>query len=412
MLGQLRRWKGIVDRGRPFASGHGRLLHAHLSGTPRGLIDSDEAHLRAAAGWIAAAQDAQNDGGVSGRYRLASGWSSSYPETTGYLVPTMLKLAERLKQPLWETRAARAIDFLLSVQLADGAFPGGEIAENRTEPSPFNSAQILTGLNAWAAAKGDARAGEAARRAAAWLVSVQDGDGAFRKHYYWTPAAYSTHLSCWLAEHGVMQDDSAARQAAARHLDWALALRDQQTGWFERSGFSEEEHRARISVTHTIAYTIWGVLLLGLLLDRADVVAAARLAAEGVRKRLELSRRLPGFLDHRWKGVRAPQCLTGNAQMALIWCKLDELEPDARLVSAAALAIDEVKKAQMLDSPNPGLRGGIPGSYPVWGDYIPMALPNWAAKFFIDSLLAKEAALARLGAAGADSVGVEAAAAA
>jgi folate-dependent phosphoribosylglycinamide formyltransferase PurN len=47
-------------------------------------------------------------------------------------------------------------------------------------------------------------------------------------------------------------------------------------------------------------------------------------------------------------------------------------------------------------SSNPGIRGGIAGSSPVWGDYIRLAIPNWAAKFFIDALLDKEAALASL----------------
>mgnify|MGYP006201487281 CR=1 FL=1 len=46
-------------------------------------------------------------------------------------------------------RGARAVDFLLGLQLPDGAFPGGEVLENRTAPSPFNSAQILHGLTHW-----------------------------------------------------------------------------------------------------------------------------------------------------------------------------------------------------------------------------------------------------------------------
>jgi hypothetical protein len=396
VISQTKRLLWIAQRARPLAPGHMAYLQAHLGGLPAGPINADEVHLRAAADWLAAAQDSQGDGGVSGRYRLASGWTSSYPETTGYIAPTMLALANRLGEPAWKERAARAVRFLLDVQLDGGAFPGGEIAENRTEPSPFNSAQIIHGLNAWVTATGDAQAAEAARRAAGWLVGVQDPDGAFRKHYYWTPAAYSAHLSCWLAEHGRLNHDAAALAAAGRHLDWVMTLRDTETGWFDHAGFTEEEHKERRSVTHTIAYTLWGVLLLGVLLDRPDAIAAARDAAERIMRRLHLSKRLPAWLDHRWKPAHAAQCLTGNAQMALIWFKLDELEPDARMVNAAVVALDQVKAAQDLDNPNPGLRGGIAGSFPVWGDYIPMAVPNWAAKYFIDALLAKEAALARL----------------
>src|SRR6185369_10601135 len=96
---------------------------------------SDDDHLRAAVRWLERAQDATGDGGVSGRYHLHRGWTSSYPETTGYIVPTLLKLAETWRDTAMVDRAARCVRFLLSTQLENGAFPGGEIAENRTKPS-------------------------------------------------------------------------------------------------------------------------------------------------------------------------------------------------------------------------------------------------------------------------------------
>jgi hypothetical protein len=63
-------------------------------------------------------------------------------------------------------------------------------------------------------------------------------------------------------------------------------------------------------------------------------------------------------------------------------------------VNAAFKAIDEVKRAQTLAHTNGGIRGGIPGSWPIGGEYVQFALPNWAAKFFIDALCAKRACLA------------------
>jgi methionyl-tRNA formyltransferase len=47
-------------------------------------------------------------------------------------------------------------------------------------------------------------------------------------------------------------------------------------------------------------------------------------------------------------------------------------------------------------SRHPGIRGGVPGSDPIWGDYLYMALPSWGAKFLIDALLAKHGVLSRL----------------
>jgi hypothetical protein len=31
--------------------------------------------------------------------------------------------------------------------------------------------------------------------------------------------------------------------------------------------------------------------------------------------------------------------------------------------------------------------GGLPGSYPLWGDYCPNAINSWGIKYFIDALL-------------------------
>lgn len=396
----LTRAVGNVVHARPWQPGHARFYMFQLADRDRNAAfgHDDDGHLRAAAHWLKAAQDSQPDGGFSGRYKLHSGWSSSYPETTGYLVPTCLALAAALGEPEWEARAGRAVDFLLALQLGSGAFPGGEVAENTQRPSPFNTAQILNGLTAWALHSGDARTRAAADRAAAWLLSVQDEDGAFRKHYYGNlPAAYSSHLSCWLAEYGAVFDDEHAKRGAERHLDWVLGLQDRSTGFFDRSGFFDEDHTAGIAVTHTIAYTVWGVLLTGVLLGRGDAVDAAERAAERLLRRLEVLRYLPGQLTRQWKTHERAQCLTGNAQMALIWMKLFEARGDLRFVNSALKAIDLVKRAQDMDNPNPGIRGGIAGSDPVWGSYLFHALPDWAAKFFVDALLEKRRTLSRIG---------------
>lgn len=381
----------LLRAARPWRRGHASLLLAQVYHRRRNAGSGLTDHLEAAAAWLARAQDVTGDGGVCGRYSLTTGWSSSYPETTGYIVPTFLALAERLGREEFRERARRCIEFLLPLQLGGGGFPGLEIAENRTEPSPFNTAQIVHGLVAWHRATGDERALAAALRAGEWLLSVQDGDGAFRKYYYQGVAAsYSAHASCWLAELGAHTGEDRFLRAAGRHVDWLLGHVDDETGWIDLAGFSAEDHRARRSVTHTLAYTIWGVLLNGEILGRDDAVAVAARTAERVGRRLELSRRLPGILDHRFRAAAEFVCLTGNAQMACIWERIFQRTRDLRLVNFAWKALDGVLAAQPLDTATPDLRGGIPGSDPVWGAYIPMAVPNWAAKYAIDAMLACE----------------------
>ncbi len=356
---------------------------------------SDRDHLLAAANWLKRSQDATSDGGFVGRYNLRSGWSSSYPETTGYIIPTLLRLADTLGDDEYLKRAERAIGFLLSVQLPSGAFPGAEIAENSTSPSPFNTGQIMNGLQAWTKRTGDGRCRTALLRAGRWLCEIQDPSGAWLKHFYQELATtYSAHLTCWLAEAGEFLNDGPMLDASAKHLAWCMRHYDAGRSWFNLCGFSAEDHAANRSVTHTIAYTIWGVLRTAEVVKSAEGKAAAESAAYAAMRRLELSKRLPGILDHNWKPLAKFTCLTGNVQMALIWMHMYADNGDPRLLNAALKSIDMVKAAQAMDAVDPGVQGGIAGSQPVWGDYISHAFPNWAAKYFIDALLAKQDALA------------------
>ncbi len=278
------------------------------------------------------------DGGVSWGYRLNGGWAASYPETTGYIVPTYLALADAgvgggtgddarasgaTGGPSDVDRARRAISFLLGIQLPSGAFPGARIDQNRTAPSVFNTGQILNGLVAWHRATDDPATADAAARAAAWLVSSQEPDGAWSRDVYnRLEVSYLAHATCWLAEYGEHAGDAVAMAAAGRHLDRLLQRYDPATGWFDGAGFSAEDHAARRSVTHTLAYTIWGVLDLGLRLGRAEAVEAASRSAARVAEVVHRDGRLAGMVDASWSALSDWDCLTGSSQMALIWFRL------------------------------------------------------------------------------------------
>jgi folate-dependent phosphoribosylglycinamide formyltransferase PurN len=394
MLVELKR----AVRYRAWVSGHPAFLLSqsfdHERNARHRFIDDD--HLRAAAQWLAAAQDSQSDGGIAGRYRLGRGWTSSYPETTGYIVPTLLALSRALPQAGFRKRAERAVQFLLSVQLPEGGFPGLEIADNRTAPSPFNTGQILHGLTAWHRETGDEEVRIAAGRAVHWLLGLQDPDGAFRRYAYEDRVStYSAYLACRLAEWGDYAADRAALAAAGRHLDWILAHR-RSNDWIALAGFDEVQHHADEAFTHTIAYTLAGILSTAENLCRSDGIAAAAAAAERLAHRLELSRFLPGLIGGDWRGRSRFACLTGNCQMALIWFRLHRLSRNLRLVNAALKAIDLVKLAQPMRNPNSGLFGGVPGSDPIHGSYIEGGVPNRAAKYFIDALLEKRRILSEL----------------
>ena len=353
-------------------------------------------HITAASDWLKRAQDANDDGGFSGRYSLKKGWASSYPETTGYIIPTLISLSTEFNDQNYIERAKKAIDFLLSLQLKEGGFPGGETKENISEPSMFNTGQIINGLLEWYKFSKEEKVIDAAIKAGNWMVSTQEEDGSWKRFTYLNQVvSYSSHSTCWLADLGNCTNNNKFLKSAFRHFEWVLSNQNKETGWFNLSGFFEKDNNEKRAVTHTIAYTLWGILYMAEIFNRQDGIDAVEKAASNIADVQERNKILPGIFDYRWNLRSSFSCMTGNAQMALIWLKLYQLKKNKKFLNAAVKAIDSVKKVQNLTSSNEGIKGGIPGSYPIWGDYIFMAFPNWAAKFFIDAVLSKKAILAK-----------------
>src|SRR5216684_6453480 len=97
--------------------------HRHLYSYAAETIPRADA-LRSVVGWILDAQ--RPDGGVAAYYSLLTGYSESYPEVTGYIIPTLYDFARAANDPSGAVSAAeRATRWLVSVQLPTGAFPGG-----------------------------------------------------------------------------------------------------------------------------------------------------------------------------------------------------------------------------------------------------------------------------------------------
>ena len=141
-----------------------------------------ERHQAAAIDWLCRAQDVAPDGGVSAGFHLKDGWLPSYPETTGYIACTFFDQADAQVRPDLERRAWRMIDWLLTLQLEGGGFPG-QFGTRSRGPIVFNTGQILFGLvRAAERDRGRHDLREAAVRAAGWLVDVMDSDGAWRRH--------------------------------------------------------------------------------------------------------------------------------------------------------------------------------------------------------------------------------------
>ena len=90
-------------------------------------VSSNSINCEEAIRWLFNAQDATKIGGVSACYSYSSGWKWAYPETSGYIIPTLFDFAEYYdSSPIaseCRTRAARIADWLVEIQLQNGGYP-------------------------------------------------------------------------------------------------------------------------------------------------------------------------------------------------------------------------------------------------------------------------------------------------
>ncbi len=357
---------------------------------PKGRHGGDaplELHLEAAMRWLCRAQDAYPPGGVSIDYSLIRGWRPGYPETTGYIIPTFVKYGALLKRDEYVERAIRMADWELSIQESDGSFKGGPWGSGLGS-FVFDTGQILFGLVEAHKVTRQEKYLAAAVRAADWLVKVQDPAGMWKRHTYHDIAhVYYTRVAWGLAELGNYVNHGVYKDAACRNADWVLT-QQLPNGWFNQAGFTSAGHEAPF--THTIAYTIEGLLETGDCLGRREYVDAAERAAKSL---LGVCRNgfFRGTYDRDWQSRATYSCLTGNAQIAIIFLRLLRLRGERRFLPAAQ-AINKFLCRCQYTSGAPQTAGAISGSYPIWGGYQRFAFPNWAAKFFADALMLQKSA--------------------
>jgi hypothetical protein len=373
-------------RYRPWQPNHARLVFEDLFRRASGPRHEHQVHLQGAIDWLCCAQDVRDGlsdaGGVSAGWSFEDGWLPSYPETTGYIIETFIAAAAVLEQPELIERAVRMVDWELSIQLADGAFPG-HFGEAGSQPVIFNTGQIMHGMVAGYTQLGRDDCLEAAVRAGHWLRKQQDDDGCWRRfEHNNVPHVYNTRGTWALLATGLLAGDAELVASAKRNLEWALS---QQTasGWFASNAFIPE----RSPFTHTIAYAIRGFLESGVLLDEDRYLQAAVSAARAMANVQRQDGWLAGTYKDGWIAGVSYCCLTGLAQMSLNWTRLAQITGEESFRGRARAGLDYLKTTQKLAASDAAVRGGIAGSSPIWGDYSRFEYPNWAAKFFSDALM-------------------------
>jgi hypothetical protein len=333
--------------------------------------------------WLTRAQDRSStaDGGVAHHYSLIDGWSASYPETTGYILDTLLRCGREGNDPQILERSRRMLEWLVSIQFPDGAFQGGMVNQAPRLPAIFNTGQVLIGLTE--GAQMDSRYREPMLRAADWLVGAQDADGCWRG--YDTPFAlpgekvYETHVALALFRAAAVEPGRGYLEAAKSQVDWALT-QQRPNGWLAKCCLTDHER----PLTHTLGYALRGIVEAYLATQQDHYRDAACRTADGLLLALEPSGRLPGRLTKDWQPAADWVCLTGTSQIAESLLLLSGPANRNDYVRAAKRVNTYVRRTIVVDGPD-DIRGGVKGSFPINGWYGRWQYPNWACKFMIDA---------------------------
>lgn len=360
------------------ASGAGRLLPPRYGVRPGAL--------EAAIEWLCLSHDVTDRHGSSMAFSLISGWRPAYPETTGYIIGTLLEYARRTHDDRYVAHARTMGNWEISIQAEDGGIMGGFIRPRPRPSIAFNTGMVLHGWLDLHHALGEDRFLGPAERAGRFLVETQDSDGAWRGRHSFRgiPHVYKSRVAWALIRLSEATGDDGYRRAALRNLEWVLA-KQRENGWFECCEFQP----GQLPNTHGIAYTLRGLLESHVLVGEPRLLDAVLRASEVLIRKLEVLGTLPATFDSSWRPQASYVCVTGLVQLGGVWLRLYQLTGDARFLNAGLKAVDGATAFQERRTWKP-LHGPLPGSFPIWGRYAPLQYPNWATKFLADSLMLRD----------------------
>ena len=254
----------------------------------------------------------------SGTYYHHSGWTSSYPETTGYIIPTLLRYAQNEEGPWAENAASAALKAgsgLRAIRHTDGGWPAGYVHQKRGSVV-FNTGQILRGMRALYLFTGDEKYKVSAHRAILWVWKQLDAEGKFSSNdFMGAVRVYGTYVVAPILEWSqhFEADKDGWEEKARLHLNWVLT---QQQDNFWLANCDNTEHKNHKPIIHTIAYTLDGLFDSGCLLKDEEYKNAAIGGAEILAQKFVERELLHGRYDKRWNGSEA-YITTGGAQLAI-----------------------------------------------------------------------------------------------
>lgn len=320
--------------------------------------------------------------GSSAFFSLFSGWAPPYPETTGYIIPTLFDYAAALNDQDWSKLAKNCSQWLCSIQSSNGAFSQDSRSE---KPLVFDTGMILFGLSRSFQETGHVQYLEAIQRATYWLEQVMEPQGFWLKFAYvpgFAPAYHSRVIWAVLKANTFIQDRGLTdKMRSALHYHTRFFL---NTGGICNAGLRP----GAAATTHTLAYFLRGMLESAMLLNDSEVQKKVIKVVEILLFLRAKQGRIAGSYDENWQGNYNFICITGHAQLSILMSRLYQISGNPVYQNGSTQLFKDILRAPA-QIPKRGIQGGIAGSMPIWGAYQPFRWLNWAAKFYLDAALSQ-----------------------
>jgi len=332
-----------------------------------------DACLKKNLSWLKRSFDVNKNKGSSAYRHILGYWSTPYPETTGYLLPTLLLSSDYLKDASLSDLAFDQLDCFESLLSESGAI------EYNGKYYFFDNSQILLGLCEMYQSQPSKQVRFLAERIAAWMTDLIDADGSLTSNTFtpgYTPSYFSR--SAWALLKAAQQFETISSEAAIRLLYYIMKLKRSNNS-FECWSFDGNPQ----AFSHTIIYTLRGLWESSLILNDPQVretsLSCIRTLTEMVKNH---SGKLAGSYDPAWKGDYSYCCTAANAQLAVLLMRVYEhLRDPFWLDTIGPLLYPLVYRQTIIH------RAAIPSSLPVWGKYQRFRYTNWSQKFYSDALL-------------------------
>jgi len=336
-----------------------------------------EKALRSNLDWIVKSFEA-NEGhqGSSGKRTVLGQWEAPYPETTGYLIPTLLECSSyngNLKQI-----ALSQLVFFKSIQNEDGSF--FQSLDNK-EPIIFDTAQIVFGLMALSphvVPYDDIK--NVARKAVIWMHEQLDDEGKFVDNNYvenYNPAYYARIAMA-------MTQGEAAHfsKITKKTKNFIFRISDLQNDqlMFDNAGF----HPDQVAYTHTIAYSLRGLWECSLDINNRKLTRKIIRSIDKLSDLILTEGKVAGSYNTKWKGDYSFVCSAGNAQLAVLYLLVYQRTENNKYLQVVPLLLKPLMAAQRTLPLN---KGAVPSSIPIWGPYQKWSYTNWTQKFYADALV-------------------------